>query len=108
MLGRPARDRKDLDLGRENLLQIECHGHEQVEAEGSVGSPQVLLLVEERWLEHCCTSNLPRIVGGPTRDRKDLELGQEDLLQIECLVREQVEVEESAGSPQVLFLVEEL
>ena len=59
MLGRPARDRKDLDLGPEDHFRNECHGLEQVEAEGSVGNLQVLLLDEERWLEHSCASGLP-------------------------------------------------
>ncbi len=103
-----SRNRKDLELGQEDLLQIECLVREQVEAEESAGSPQVLLLVEELYLECRCTSNLPQVVGGRTRDRKGLELEPDDLLQIEQLGQEQVEAEEAVGILLELFLVEEL
>ncbi len=103
-----SRNRKDLELGQEDLLQIECLVHEQVEAEGSAGSLQVLFLGEELRLERRCTSNCPQSVGGRTRDRKGLELEPDDLLQIEQLGQEQVEAEEAVGILLELFLVEEL
>ena len=106
--GEHARNRKDLELGQKDLLQIECLVHEQVEAEGSAGSLQVLSLGEELWLERRCTLNCPQAVGGRTRDRKGLELDLEDLLQIEQLGQEQVEAEEAVGILLELFLVEEL